>query len=58
MIPTLYAIVYYGIARARTYMMAYVDNRILLEKVTNDHLETELKFLKVAVPSAVFCLTL
>ncbi len=46
MIPTLYAIVYYGIARARTYMMAYVDNRVLLEKVTNDHLQTELKFLK------------
>jgi two-component system LytT family sensor kinase len=45
-IPTLYAIVYYGIARAQTYMMAYVDNRILLEKVTNDHLQTELKFLK------------
>jgi sensor histidine kinase YesM len=46
MIPTLYAIVYYGIARSRTYMMAYVDNRVLLEKVTNDHLQTELKFLK------------
>lgn len=45
-IPTLYAIVYYGIARSRTYMTAYVNNRILLEKVTNDHLETELKFLK------------
>ncbi|BAU55843.1 sensor histidine kinase [Mucilaginibacter gotjawali] len=45
-IPSLYTIVYYGIARARTYMMAYVDNRVLLEKVTNDHLETELKFLK------------
>ena len=45
-IPTLYAIVYYGIARARTYMMAYVDNRVLLEKITNDHLQTELKFLK------------
>jgi len=27
-------------------MVAYVDNRILLEKVTNDHLQTELKFLK------------
>ncbi|HEY2582025.1 MAG TPA: histidine kinase [Mucilaginibacter sp.] len=46
MIPTLYAIVYYGIARAHTYMRAYIDNRILLEKVTNDHLATELKFLK------------
>ncbi|HZY39848.1 MAG TPA: histidine kinase [Mucilaginibacter sp.] len=46
MIPALYAVVYYGIARTRTYMMAYVDNRVLLEKVTNDHLQTELKFLK------------
>ncbi len=46
MIPALYAVVYYGMARARTFMMAYVDNRVLLEKVTNDHLQTELKFLK------------
>jgi len=45
-IPALYAVVYYGIARARKYMVAYVDNRILLEKVTNDQLQTELKFLK------------
>jgi LytS/YehU family sensor histidine kinase len=46
MIPTLYAIVYYGIARSRTWLRAYVDNKVQLEKVTNDHLETELKFLK------------
>jgi two-component system LytT family sensor kinase len=46
MIPTLYAVVYYGIARSRTYMMAFIDNKVLLEKVTNDHLQTELKFLK------------
>ncbi|MDB5138573.1 MAG: yehU 7 [Mucilaginibacter sp.] len=46
MIPTLYAVIYYGIARSSTYMKAYVDNKIKLEKVTNDHLETELKFLK------------
>src|ERR1700744_1088219 len=26
-VPSLYAIVYYGIARTRTYMMAYVDSR-------------------------------
>jgi len=45
-IPALYAVVYYGIARARKYMVAYVDNRVLLEKLTNDHLQTELKFLK------------
>lgn len=45
-IPSLYAVVYYGIARAKKYMLAYIDNRIQLEKVTNDHLQTELKFLK------------
>jgi len=45
-IPTLYAIVYYGIVRASTYLKAYVDNKVQLEKVTNEHLQTELKFLK------------
>jgi len=45
-IPTLYAIVYYGIARSSTYMKAYVNNKLQLEKLTNDHLATELKFLK------------
>jgi two-component system LytT family sensor kinase len=46
MIPTLYAIVYYGITRSNSWLKAYVDNKIQLEKVTNAHLETELKFLK------------
>ncbi|WP_259070476.1 sensor histidine kinase [Mucilaginibacter sp. X4EP1] len=46
MIPTLYAIVYYGIARSSIWLHAYVDNKLQLEKVTNEHLETELKFLK------------
>lgn len=46
MIPTLYAIVYYGITRSSTWLKAYVDNKVQLEKVTNEHLETELKFLK------------
>jgi len=46
MVPTLYAIVYYGIARSSIYLRAYVDNKIQLEKVTNEHLQTELKFLK------------
>jgi two-component system LytT family sensor kinase len=45
-IPTLYAIIYYGIARSSEYLRAYVDNKVQLEKVTNDHLQTELKFLK------------
>ncbi|MGN6180365.1 MAG: sensor histidine kinase [Mucilaginibacter sp.] len=46
MIPTLYAIIYYGVARSRTYLKAYINNKIQLEKITNDHLQTELKFLK------------
>jgi hypothetical protein len=46
MIPTLYAIVYYGIVRSSIWLKAYVDNKVQLEKVTNEHLETELKFLK------------
>ncbi|MBS1520147.1 MAG: histidine kinase [Bacteroidetes bacterium] len=46
MIPTLYAIVYYGIVRSSTWLKAYVDNKVQLEKVTNQQLETELKFLK------------
>jgi two-component system LytT family sensor kinase len=45
-IPTLYAIIYYGIARSSTWFSAYVANQILIEKLTNDHLETELKFLR------------
>lgn len=46
LIPTLYAIVYYGIARSNSWLKAYVNNKIQLEKLTNDQLETELKFLK------------
>lgn len=46
MIPTLYAIIYYGITRSRSWLKAYVDHKVLLEKITNEHLETELKFLK------------
>lgn len=46
MIPTLYAIIYYGIARSSSWLKAYVENKVLLEKITNEHLETELKFLK------------
>ena len=45
-IPTLYALIYYGIARSSTWLRAYVDNKVQLEKLTNDHLQTELKFLK------------
>jgi two-component system, LytTR family, sensor kinase len=46
MIPTLYAMIYYGVARSSTYLRAYVNNQLQLEKISNDHLQTELKFLK------------
>src|SRR5579859_3617737 len=39
-IPLLYALIYYGIMRSRTFLKAYVDNKIQLEKITNDKLET------------------
>lgn len=45
-IPLLYTILYYGIVRSRTYLRAYVQHQVLVEKLTNDQLETELKFLR------------
>jgi two-component system LytT family sensor kinase len=45
-VPLLYTLIYYGIIRSRTYLNAYVANQLLIEKLTNDHLETELKFLR------------
>lgn len=45
-IPLLYCLVYYAVARSNKLLQAYVNNKLLLEKITNDHLQTELKFLK------------
>jgi sensor histidine kinase YesM len=45
-IPLLFCLVYYAVARSNKLLQAYVNNRLLLEKMTNDHLQTELKFLK------------
>jgi two-component system LytT family sensor kinase len=45
-IPSLYAIIYYGISRSRTWLHAYVESKLALEKLSHQHLETELKFLK------------
>jgi LytS/YehU family sensor histidine kinase len=45
-IPLLYVLIYYGIMRSRTFLKAYIDGKIQLEKITNDKLQTELKFLK------------
>ncbi|HEY6899568.1 MAG TPA: histidine kinase [Puia sp.] len=45
-IPLLYSLIYYGIARSSTFLKAYIDGKMQLEKMTNDQLQTELKFLK------------
>lgn len=45
-IPLLISIIYYTIVRSNKLLQAYVNNKMLLEKLTNDHLQTELKFLK------------
>jgi two-component system, LytTR family, sensor kinase len=45
-IPLLFCLVYYTVVRSNKLLHAYVNNKLLLEKMTNDHLETELKFLK------------
>ncbi|THU32480.1 histidine kinase [Niastella caeni] len=45
-IPLLFCLVYYTVVRSSKLLQAYVNNKLLLEKMTNDHLQTELKFLK------------
>jgi two-component system LytT family sensor kinase len=45
-IPALYTTIYYGIARSRIWLNAYVDSRLQYEKLSHEQLETELKFLK------------
>jgi two-component system LytT family sensor kinase len=45
-LPLLFNLLYYVIVRSNKLLHAYVSNKLQLEKLTNDHLETELKFLK------------
>jgi two-component system LytT family sensor kinase len=45
-IPALFSLIYYGMVRSNKLLQAYISNKLLLEKITNDHLQTELKFLK------------
>jgi two-component system LytT family sensor kinase len=45
-IPLMFALIYYGVVRSLHFLNAYVDSRLQLEKVTNNTLQTELKFLK------------
>lgn len=45
-IPLFYTLIYYGVRRSVSFLNAYVESKVQLERVTNDHLQTELKFLK------------
>lgn len=45
-IPTLYSLIYYGYTRSSSFLAAYVHQQLLVSKLSNDRLETELKFLK------------
>lgn len=45
-VPVLYLLLYFAIIRGNHYLKAYVDNELKLEKITNDQLQTELKFLR------------
>lgn len=45
-IPLLYSLIYYGVRRSNIFLQAYVQNQLQLEKIANDQLQTELKFLR------------
>jgi Putative regulator of cell autolysis len=45
-IPLMLNLIYYAVVRSNRLLQAYVNNKLQLEKLTNDHLQTELKFLK------------
>lgn len=46
LIPMLYLLLYYAIARGNTSLKAMYEQQVQLEKLRNDQLDTELKFLK------------
>lgn len=45
-VVALYVLLYYSIARGNNFIHAYIDQQLKLERLTNDQLQTELKFLK------------
>jgi sensor histidine kinase YesM len=45
-IPPLFVLLYFAMVRGNQYLKNYVHQKLLLEKISNDHLQTELKFLK------------
>lgn len=46
LIPLLFSIIFYTTIRSKKLLQAYVDSRIQLERIQNEKLNTELKFLK------------
>jgi sensor histidine kinase YesM len=45
-IPTLFILLFFTIKRGNQYLTNYVEQKVQVEKITNDKLQTELKFLK------------
>jgi two-component system LytT family sensor kinase len=45
-IIVLFLLLHYAVIRGNTFIKAYVDQKLQLEKIKTDNLETELKFLK------------
>jgi sensor histidine kinase YesM len=45
-IPPLFVLLYFAMMRGNQYLKNYVHQKLLLEKISNDQLQTELKFLK------------
>ena len=45
-VPALFVLLYFAIKRGNQYLSNYVEQKTQLEKITNDKLQTELKFLK------------
>jgi two-component system, LytTR family, sensor kinase len=46
LVPMLYLLLYYAIVRGNTYVKALYEQQVQMEKMRNDKLDTELKFLK------------
>jgi len=42
----LYVLLHYAISRGNSFIRAYIEQRLQMEKIKTDHLQTELKFLK------------
>ncbi|HEY4148487.1 MAG TPA: histidine kinase [Chitinophagaceae bacterium] len=45
-ILALFLLLHYAIARGNSFIRAYIEQKLLLEKIKTDQLQTELKFLK------------